>query len=94
MKQNKELQPNVDSQAAIAPNPLLGEGLIKHYVRWRHIPIDMMLTPMYLLSIDHTVVEAKPDANDWDIALAIVRELPLLNIRPDDVRIESRQPFA
>jgi len=75
-------------------NTVLGEGLIKHYVRWRHIPIDMMFTPLMHISIDHTVVEAKPDANDWDIAMAVVRELPLLNIRPDDVRIESRQPFA
>lgn len=75
-------------------NAVLGEVLIKHYVRWRHIPIDMMFTPVMHISIDHTVVEAKPDATDWDIALAVVRELHVLNIRPDDVRIESRQPLA
>jgi hypothetical protein len=73
-------------------NTVLGEGFVKYYVRWRHIPIDMMFTPLMHISIDHTVVEAKPDANDWDIALAVVQELPMLNIRPDDVRIESRQP--
>ena len=30
MKQNKELQPNADSQAAIAPNPLLGAVKCEH----------------------------------------------------------------
>jgi len=75
-------------------NSFLGEGLIKHYVRWRHIPFDMFFTPLMHISIDHTIVEAKPDANDWDIALAIVHSLPMLNIYPEHVHIESRQPLA
>jgi hypothetical protein len=87
-------QKSNEEQNGFLAKPVLAEGLIKHYVRWRHIPIDMMFTPLMHISIDHTVVEAKSDANDWDIALAVVQELPMLNIRPDDVRIESRQPLA
>jgi hypothetical protein len=77
-----------------AGNTVLGEGLIKYYVRWRHIPIDLYMTPLYLISIDHTVVEAKENASNYEIMKAVSAEFPSMNISPDDVTIESVQPFA
>jgi hypothetical protein len=65
--------------------------MVKYYVRWRHIPIERSMTPLMYISIDHTQVEAPEKATDFEIQTAIVASLPLLNLNPDDVRIESRQ---
>lgn len=73
---------------------VLCEGLCRYYVRFRHIPPEMMFTQSYLISIDHIQVEVKKYATEWDIKIAICRELDNLNYRPDDIRIESSQPFA
>jgi hypothetical protein len=75
-------------------NNVLGEGLSRYYVRFRNIPPEMMFTPTYLIGIDHIQVDAKKDATEWDLKIAICRELDNLNYRPDDIRIESSQPFA
>ena len=75
-------------------NNVLGEGLSRYYVRFRNVPPEMMFTPTYLISIDHIQVDAKKDATEWDLKIAICRELDNLNYRPDDIRIESSQPFA
>lgn len=87
----------MDENLNVSPhgsNTMLGEGLCKYYVRFRNIPPEMMFTPSYLISIDHIQVDAKKDATEWDIKIAICRELDNLNYRPDDIRIESSQPFA
>jgi hypothetical protein len=44
---------------------------------------------MYLISIEHTQVESVEEASEYDIQLAITKEFSTLNIRPEDVRIES-----
>jgi hypothetical protein len=84
---------NLQVSPAIAKQ-MLGEGLLKYYVRWRHIPIDLYMTPLYLISIDHTVVEAKENASNYEIMKAVSAEFPSMNISPDDVSIESVQPLA
>ena len=66
----------------------------KYYVTFRNIPPEMMFTPTYLISVDHIQVDTKKDANEWDLKIAICQELENLNYRPDDIRIESSQPFA
>lgn len=82
--------------ATLAQNPMLCEGLVDYYVRWRHIPMDLMFTPMYLISIDHTKVKDKPNASNYDLMKAISKEFINMNISPDDVSIESFEqlPFA
>lgn len=83
-----------EEQNCFFAKPVLGEGICRYYVRFRNIPSEMMFTPSHLISIDHIQVEAKKDATEWDIKIAICRELDNLNYRPDDIRIESSQPFA
>ena len=63
----------------------------RYYVRFRNIPFEMMFTPTYLISIDHIQVNAKKDANEWDLKIAICQELGNLNYKPDDIRFESKQ---
>lgn len=87
-------KPNDIPSAPIMPNPMLGEGLCKYYVRFRNVPPEMMFTPSHLISIDHIQVEAKKDATECDIKIAICRELENLNYCPDNIRIESSQHFA
>ena len=91
-----KLNKNVDSEQ-VSPNDeklLLGEEISRYYIRFRNISPEMMFTPIYLISIDHIQVDAKKDATEWDLKIAICRELDNLNYRPDDIRIESSQPFA
>lgn len=78
----------------LAANPMLGEWHSRYYVTFRNIPPEMMFTPTYLISVDHIQVDAKKDANEWDLKIAICQELENLNYSPDDIRIESSQPFA
>ena len=88
---------NTNQNTSVSPhssNAVLGEGLVKYYVRWRHIPSELYMTPIYLISIDHTVVEAKDNASNYEIMKAVAAEFPHMNISPDDVSIESVQPFA
>ena len=68
-------------------------GLVKYYVRWRLIPPELYMTPLYLISIEHTVVEAKPNASNYDIMKAIAKEFDTLKVDPDDIAIESVGPF-
>ena len=75
-------------------NAMLGDGLIEYYVRWRHIPMDLYMTPLYLISVDHTVVKAKKDATNYDIMKSVANEFPIMNFTPDEISIESFQPFA
>lgn len=91
---NKEQKVETSTEATIVGNTMLGEGLCKYYVRFRNIPPEMMFTPTCMISIDHIQVEAKKDATEWDLKIAVCRELDNLNYRPDDIRIESSQPFA
>ena len=60
-----------------------------YFVRWRHIPMDLYMTPLYLISIDHTRVKAKPGASSYDLMIAVSKEFENMNISPDDVSIES-----
>lgn len=75
-------------------NPVLGEGFSRYYVRFRNVPPEKMFAPTYLISIDHIQVDAKKDATEWDLKIAICRELDNLNYHPDDIMIESSQPFT
>lgn len=61
----------------------------KYYVRWRHIPQNLMFTPMMCISIDHTLVETIDNATEWDIQMAIAEEFKLLHINPSYVHVES-----
>ena len=74
-------------------SPVAKEESEEYYVRWRHIPVHLMHTPLYLISIDHTQVKAKKDANGYDISLAIAKELQM-GIMPEHVRIESFQSLT
>jgi hypothetical protein len=85
---------NLKHETPTDANNVLGEGLLRYYVRFRNVPPEMMFTPTYLIGIDHIQVDAKKDATEWDLKIAICRELDNLNYRPDDIRIESSQPFA
>ena len=102
MKNERQAETEVDSSktaellpsAQMPQNPVLCDGLVEYYVRWRHIPMDLRFTPMYLISIDHTQVKAKPNATHWDIAKAIGDEFKSMNINYEDVCIESCQPIT
>lgn len=91
---NKETNVEGLNVSPAIAKPMLGEGLVKYYVRWRHIPSELYMTPLYLISIDHTVVEAKENASNYEIMKAVSKAFPNMNISPDDVSIESVQPFA
>lgn len=67
------------------------EAMSTYYVRWRHIPPYMAFTPLMMIPIDHTVVEAKKGADEWYIAVAISKKFELLDIYPDQVSIDSFQ---
>ncbi len=90
---NEQKVEGLNVSPAIA-KPMLGEGLSRYYVRFRNVPPEMMFTPTHLISIDHIQVDAKEGATECDLKIAICRELHNLNYRPDDIRIESSQPFA
>lgn len=64
---------------------------VDYHIRFRHIPISMMFHRICDISIDHIRVKAGVDANDWDLKVAVCRELDNLNYKPDDIRIESFQ---
>jgi hypothetical protein len=70
------------------------EEQIEYHVRWRHVPPYLMMTPLMMISIDHTRVFAKQDATEWDIQCAIAGQLGNLNISPSHVDIESFQPLT
>jgi hypothetical protein len=63
----------------------------KYYVRWRHIPSYASMTPLMYLSIDHTQVESKINASEYDIRIAIGKLFDWINV--DEVMIESIQPM-
>lgn len=65
----------------------------KYFVRWRLIRPDDMFTPVMYLPIEHTTVEAKEDARQWDIMEAVSKEFPLSKIFPEHVSIEDFQPL-
>ena len=65
--------------------------MTKYHVRWRHIPQNLMFTPLMYIGIDHTVIETIDDASEYDIQLAIAEEFKLLRIWPEHVHIESFQ---
>ena len=92
------LIPLVVKQSELLPTECVEncEGLVEYFVRWRHIPMDLYMTPLYLISIDHTRVKAKPSASDYDLMIAVSKEFKNMNISPDDVSIESFEqlPFA
>jgi len=66
--------------------------MIKYYVRWRHVPFYRMFDPLMTISIDHTQIEAPPEATESQIQEAVSSALENLKIRPEEVRIESFQP--
>lgn len=65
--------------------------LQKYYVRWRHIPSYASMTPLMYISIDHTAVEAKINATEYEIKTAISKEFEFIGI--DEISIESIQPM-
>jgi hypothetical protein len=91
---NRNTKVELTTESPAFAKPMLGEGLVKYYVRWRHIPSELYMTPLYLISIDHTVVEAKENASNYEIMKAVAADFTSMNISPDDVSIESVQPFA
>lgn len=66
---------------------------MKYYVRWRYIPIDLAFTPVMYISVDHSVVEAQENANGWEIAEAICKELSSLSLRPEHIKIEDYHKY-
>lgn len=67
------------------------ENLQTYYIRYRYIPIDMMFSPLYLITIDHIQLKCKKEANEYDLKLEICKQLSSLNYNPDYIRIESSQ---
>lgn len=65
--------------------------MVKYYVRFRHIPFELMFTPLYMISVDHIQVESKIDSNEYDLEVAICNELKNLNWNTENIRIESIQ---
>lgn len=64
---------------------------IEYYIVFKHIPIDMMFTPTHLISNDHIKVNAKKNANEWDLQNEVCNELKILNYMPEHIRIISYQ---
>lgn len=64
---------------------------VVYYIRYRYIPVDLMFTPMYLIPIEHTQVEAMEKANEYDLQVAVSKSLENLNYFPEHIRIESSE---
>jgi hypothetical protein len=64
---------------------------VNYHVRFRYITPDMAFTPLYLIGIDHTTVEADNGATEWDLRKAICKEFGNLNYVPDYVSILTFQ---
>lgn len=63
----------------------------KHYIRFRYIPIDLMFTPLYMISVDHIQVEVKASPTEYDLQVAVCESVKPLIWNPDHVRIEQSQ---
>ena len=64
------------------------KNLCKYYIRFRHVTPDMMFS---YNSIDHIQIEAIEAATEWDLKIAICKDLEILNWFPEDIQIESSQ---
>ncbi len=64
------------------------KNLCQYYIRYRHVTPDMMFSHN---STDHIQVEAVKDATEWDLKIAICKDLEILNWFPEDIQIESSQ---
>ena len=67
--------------------------LTTYYVRFRHIPMELRFTPMYMIAVENIQIDAKKKATEYDLQCAICNELELLNYQPEDIRIENSQPI-
>lgn len=66
-------------------------GRALYYIRFRYIPFELMFTPLSYITIDHIQVESFVGSTEWDLKVAICRELNELGYKPDEIRIESSQ---
>lgn len=62
-----------------------------YHIRFRHIPLNLMFTPMYLIPIDHITLESKKDSTEYELKVSVCNELNMLGYNPDDIKIESFQ---
>mgnify|MGYP003442368552 CR=1 FL=1 len=65
--------------------------MTEYYVTFRHILPVMMFTPLYLIPSQTMRVEAKENATEYDLQLAVCNELANLNYDPYHIRIEKTQ---
>ncbi len=63
--------------------------IVEYYVRWRHIPSYAKFTPLMYLSVDHSVITTKTDANEHEIILSLLENFKILNLKYEDIRIED-----
>lgn len=63
----------------------------QYYVTFRHILPVMMFAPLYLIPPETIKVEAKDNATEYDLQVAVCNELSNLNVYPEHIRIERIQ---